>query len=57
MLQYVCYLSMKSLLAKTGLAQWIEFRSVDLRIPGLIPVKGMYIICGHIPGGGHAGGS
>ena len=44
-------------IAKTGLAQWIERRLADWRVPGSIPVKGMYIGCGHIPSAGCAGGS
>nr|KAF6336869.1 hypothetical protein mMyoMyo1_012075 [Myotis myotis] len=43
--------------AETGLAQWIERQPADWEVPGSIPVKGMYLGCGHIPGGGCAGGS
>ena len=43
--------------AETGLAQWIERRSADWKVPGSIPVKGMYIGCRRIPGGGCAGGN
>ena len=43
--------------ALTGLAQWIEHRPVDWRVPGSIPVKGMYLGWGHIPSRRCAGGS
>ena len=43
--------------AETGLAEWIERRFGDWEVPGSIPVKGMYLGCGHKPGGGCAGGS
>ena len=41
-----------SMRAETGLAKWIERRLGDWRAPGLIPVKGMYLGCWHIPSGG-----
>ena len=43
--------------ALTGLAQWIERRPADSKVPGSIPVKGMYLGFGHIPSRGCAGGS
>ena len=42
---------------ETGLAQWIERRPADSKVPGSIPVKGMYLGCGHIPSRGCARGS
>ncbi len=47
----------RELIALTGLAQWIEHRPADSRVPGSILVKGMYLGCGHIPSGECAGGS
>ena len=38
--------------AEIGLAQWIERWPADSRVPGSIPVKGMYVGCGYIPAGG-----
>ena len=32
--------------AETGLTQWIEHRPEDWKVPGSIPVKGMYLGCG-----------
>nr|KAF6324797.1 hypothetical protein mMyoMyo1_008263 [Myotis myotis] len=43
--------------ALTSLAQWIECWPEDSRVPGLTPVKGMYLGCRHIPSRGCAGGS
>ena len=41
-------------MAKTGLAQWIEHWPADRKLPGSIPVKGMYLGCRHIPDRGCA---
>ena len=43
--------------AGTGLAQWIEHRPADWKVPGSIPGKGMCLSCGHIPSAGCARGS
>ncbi|XP_070287706.1 plasminogen receptor (KT) isoform X3 [Myotis yumanensis] len=40
-----------------GLAQWMEHRPADSRVPGSIPVTGMYLGCRHVPSGECAGGS
>ena len=37
--------------AETGLAQWIEHRPADWKVPGSILVKCMYLGCRHIPRG------
>ena len=44
----------KNHMAETSLAQWIERQPEDSRVPGSIPVKGMYLGCGHIPSRGCA---
>ena len=36
---------------QTSLAQWIERRTADWKVPGSILVKGMYFGCGHISSG------
>ena len=34
-------------ITETGLAQWIERQSADWKVPGSIPVKGMYMLWAH----------
>ncbi|XP_023609005.1 delta-aminolevulinic acid dehydratase isoform X6 [Myotis lucifugus] len=55
--EQLCSNSLRMGPALTGLAQWIEHWPADSRVPGSIPVKGMYLGCGHIPSGECAGGS
>nr|KAF6501081.1 hypothetical protein HJG59_008062 [Molossus molossus] len=41
-----------STLALVGLAQWLERRPADQRVPSSVPAKSMYLGCRFVPGPG-----